>query len=950
MKKNLSLHLCKTMLTTALILFSTNLYSQITSDPPLPTDLDEVVITFDATDTGLEGYDGDVYAHTGVTIDDDQWEYVVGPDWIDPNDPQLTRIAEDLYELEISPNIREFYDVPEDELITELCFVFRSKDGDQQTQDLFTDVYEAGLNVSILNPPKDKPIIEHGTSLEVKAVATLADEITLFIDNEEVASTEDDEITYDFNADEYGTFWFKAKASDETDEVVDSTYIFVRPEPEEEELPADVKPGPNYIDESTVTLVLHDPPALKEYVFAIGDFNDWIINEESYMKRTPDGTHYWITIENLTPDKEYGYQYFIDNELRLADPYTHKVLDQWNDQYIQENNYPDLKPYPYDKTNGYVSIIHPDMPEYEWEVTDFTPPPAEDLVIYELLIRDFVNEDGEGAIKTVKDSLDYLEELGVNAIELMPINQFEGNNSWGYNPALYFATDKAYGTRKDYKAFIDECHERGIAVILDIVLNHSFNMSPMVQMYFDPDAGDWGQPTADNPWYLEECPHEPWCWGNTFDQESEYTEEFFDRVAEYWLTEFNIDGFRYDFTKGFANNFPGGDLNAFNQDRVDNLTHIHDHINSVNPDAHLILEHFCDNEEEQHLADEGMLIWGNMNHSYNEATMGWIDDSDFSWISYTERGWDNPYLVGYMESHDEERLMYKNQIYGNSNAGYDIEDLETALERMELAGAFFFTIPGPKMIWQFGELGYDYSINHCGTDPVDPIPGNIGDCRVDPKPVRWDYYEEEDRKKLYDIYAALIELKKEHDVFRTQDYSLHLSGELKRIHLNHESNNVTVLGNFGVEQKEIDPNFQETGTWHEFFYRETLEVEDVNQSITLNPGEYRLYSTKEFPDHELNLSFEQIESQKLFNVNVYPNPSSSGFFFEFDKKQHHSTAKLEIINIKGQTIFSKQFDANTNEAIYWNGNTSQGKRANPGYYFYIIHSGETSESGKLMVK
>ncbi len=170
------------------------------------------------------------------------------------------------------------------------------------------------------------------------------------------------------------------------------------------------------------------------------------------------------------------------------------------------------------------------------EITDlklFT----EELVIYELHIRDFV---GTRAIKTVMDTLDYLERLGVNAIELMPINEFEGNDSWGYNPSFYFAPDKAYGTENDYKRFIDECHKRGIAVIIDMVLNHSYGQSPLVQLYFDPTAGDYGQPTAQNPWYNEVCPHEPYCWGYDFDHESAQTKKFVDRVNRFWIENYKV--------------------------------------------------------------------------------------------------------------------------------------------------------------------------------------------------------------------------------------------------------------------------------------------------------------------------------------------------------------------------------------------------------------------------
>src|SRR5690554_7605996 len=109
-------------------------------------------------------------------------------------------------------------------------------------------------------------------------------------------------------------------------------------------------------------------------------------------------------------------------------------------------------------------------------------PEVDKLVVYELLIRYFTNN---GDIKTVTDTLDYLQRLGVNAIELMPFNEFEGNDSWGYNPSFYFAADKAYGTLNDYKEFVDECHARGIAVLMDMVLNHSYGQSAFAQMYLE---------------------------------------------------------------------------------------------------------------------------------------------------------------------------------------------------------------------------------------------------------------------------------------------------------------------------------------------------------------------------------------------------------------------------------------------------------------------------------
>lgn len=340
----------------------------IITDPLLPTDETEIIITFNAVGTGLEGYTGDVYAHTGVNIEGvGNWQYVIG-DWNNNNNqPQLTRLETDLYELVISPNIRDFYNVPNGPVITGLAFVFRASSGSPQTIDLFLDVYEAELNVAIINPPKGQPIVENGDVIEILVAAIESQELKLFINDEEVASTTNSQITHTFDTSEYdfGTWWITATASDGTETVQDDSYLFIRPEPPVAALPEDVIPGINYIDDSKVTLVLQDPPALKDYVFLIGDFNDWMITEEYYMNVTPDGTHYWITLSDLIPDTEYGFQYFIDNELRIADPYTHKILDPWNDQWIDDFNYPDLKPYPHNETTGLVSIMHPGRTPYE---------------------------------------------------------------------------------------------------------------------------------------------------------------------------------------------------------------------------------------------------------------------------------------------------------------------------------------------------------------------------------------------------------------------------------------------------------------------------------------------------------------------------------------------------------------------------------------------------------
>ncbi|MCF8309379.1 MAG: Por secretion system protein, partial [Bacteroidales bacterium] len=729
----------------------------IWTQPELPTAEQEMTVYFDATGTPLEDHDGDIYTHTGVNLESADWQYVIG-EWGD-NDaqPQLQSLGENEYKLEISPDIYSFYGAPETETVTGLAFVFRSADGEIQTGDLFVDVYESGLNVSFVQP-ENPPLVLENETIDVELQANQSDSVLLEINDEIVKRVAGQSLTYAFEASgENGKNWMRAIAKDADNEVYDSTYFMIRPEVAEEPIPQGMNKGVNYVSDTKVTLVFQAP--MKNFVYVLGDFNNWELNNDYYMKKAPDGEHFWLNIQGLNPGEPYVYQYFIDGEIKVGDPYTEQVSNPWNDRYISEEIYPNLISYPdNDNAVGVASVLQTGQTPYQWDVENFTPPKKEDLVIYEMLIRDFVESH---SYATIADTLDYLKRMGVNALELMPVNEFEGNSSWGYNPAYYFAPDKAYGPKEELKKLIDEAHKRGMAVILDIVLNHSYGQSPFVQMYFNN-----GAPAENNPWYNREHNFEnsDAQWGYDFDHESPYTEALVDSINTYWMSEYKVDGFRFDFTKGFSNDIKDEDTDPwgsnYDAERIENLKRMSDAIWSYNSDAIVVMEHLSDNSEETELANYGMMLWGNMNYNYNEAMMGWHegDNSDFSWASYKERGWNEPNLVTYMESHDEERLIYKTLEYGNqNNPDYNVQDMTIALERAGMTAAFHFAIPGPKMIWQFGELGYDVSINY--------------DCRVCPKPIRWNYYDDYRRKFLYDVYSALAELKTEYEVFETTNFS-----------------------------------------------------------------------------------------------------------------------------------------------------------------------------------
>ncbi len=796
---------------------------------------------------------------------------------------KLTQISPNLYSLAINPSINDYFGVTAEDEILKIAIVFRNSDGtlvgrEANGSDIFISVYSPGINLNI-SSPESNLIFESNETITISANSTNADSLKIWVNNILLIKVESSTVTYDHTETQTGRHKIKIEAKSSSDSKTDSVFFNIRGTTNDAALPSGWRQGINYISHDSVGLVLLAPD--KDFVYVIGGFNNWENNENYMMNRTYDGEMFWLGVGGLQSGEEYIFQYFIDGEIRIADPFADKLSDPSNDQWISDETYPGLIDYPIGKTTQIASVLQTSQSEYQWQITNFSAPQKEDLVIYELLVRDFVATHD---FNTLIDTINYLDNLGVNAIELMPINEFEGNESWGYNTSFYFAPDKYYGTKNKLKEFIDTCHNHGIAVIIDMVLNHSYGQSPLVRMYFDPTAGSWGQPTAENPWYNETSPNNVYSWGFDFNHESQYTKNFIDSVNSYWLTEYKVDGFRFDFTKGFTNT--PGDGGAYDASRIAILKRMADKIWTVKNNAYVILEHFAPNNEENELSSYGMMIWGNINHEYSEAAMGY--SSNLSWASYKNRGWSQPNLISYMESHDEERLMYKNLLYGNSSGNYDIKELQTALRRIELNANFFFPIPGPKLIWQFEEVGYDISIDY--------------DCRVCNKPIRWDYFNTANRKRVYQVYKELIQLKKQYDVFRTDDFDISLSSTMKSIHLYNQDINVVVLGNFGVVQNTMDPVFPSIGIWYEYFSGDTLNVSDVNEQILLDPGEYRLYSSVKFGE-SLFTAIGDIPSQSILELIAFPNPATTTIKIKLSSI-HEKPDKLLIYNSIGQIINS----------------------------------------------
>jgi 1,4-alpha-glucan branching enzyme len=657
-------------------------------------------------------------------------------------------------------------------------------------------------------------------------------------------------------------------------------------------MPAGLEEGINYDSGNTTkaTLVLDAPN--KDFIYVAGSFNNWEPASIDAMKKDGATGKFWIELTGLTPGTNYTYQYWVGASspvtgspklVKTADPFSTLVLSPFDDPYIPTSSYPNLPTYPAGQERE-VTVLKTGQTTYNWQVTDFNKPKKEDLVVYQVLMRDF---DQNQNYQDLIDRIDYFKNLNVTAIQLLPNMEFEGNLSWGYNTSFHMALDKYYGTKDKFKEFIDLCHQNGIAVILDIVLNHAFGRNPMVRMWMDdPDGDGWGSPSSENPYFNQIATHS-YSVGEDFNHQQLRTQNYVQRVLKHWIEEFKIDGFRWDLTKGFTQNCSPSDegcTNSYQQDRVDVLKQYADYSWSLDPDHYVIFEHLGGDTEEQQWANyrigegKGIMMWGKMTDQYNQLTMGFDSNTDISRMGHLSHGFTGKRVMGYPESHDEERLMYKNVAFGNSSGGYDVKDLNTALSRMSALGAVSLTVPGPKMIWHFADLGMENSIFTCNNGTV-----NNPDCKLDTKPQpQWvnNWLGDSNRNQIYNDWSRLIELKTSEPVFEG-DYSIETGSAnlTPKIYIwdnalpSTNLKNVVILSNFGLSAQNVTPNFPYTGTWYDLMDETgntSINVTNVATPINIPAGGIKIYGNQ-------NITLSADDFKTSLDLVVYPNPVSTTF-------------------------------------------------------------------------
>lgn len=530
----------------------------------------------------------------------------------------------------------------------------------------------------------------------------------------------------------------------------------------------------------------------------IGSFSDW---QEIPMKRGDDG--YFRTSVELE-DGVYKYKFRVQSNSWFFEP------EQWVD--VTDPCATDIDELS-GKDDGVIHIKDGERitDTYLWQHDDKPLPADQELVIYELHVGDFSGGEDDpyarGKYKHVIEKLDYLCELGINAIELMPLKEYPGDYSWGYNPRHFFATESSYGSTAELKKLIDECHNRGIRVILDGIYNHSEASSPLTQI--------------DHDYWYHHSPRDPDNnWGPEFNYEH-YDEKlkihparkFIGETIRFWIEEYHLDGIRYDAARQIANYdfmhwiVQEAKKTAGAKPFYNVAEHIPETTSITNVDGpmdgcwhdsfyHCILEHICgDIFDLERLKDV-------------------IDCKRQGFLGATN-------VVNYLTNHDHNHIMVE---LGNR----EIFD-EEAFRRAKLGVAILMTAVGVPLIWMGEEFG-EYK-------PKQPESSKID----------WTLLGNDLNRSLFESYKGLTNLRKSNHALYTENIDfIHENAEAKVLaytRWNEQGSRVVVIANFSENflAGYHVPNFPSAGTWHEWTGNYDVESGDDGIITDLGPYEAKVF-------------------------------------------------------------------------------------------------------------
>ncbi len=892
--------------------------AQITTAPAVFEASGPVTINFNKAGSSLASYTGVLYAHMGVEVNGALWQNVIGA-WASPLQPSFTLVSGTTYKLDIGPSLYTYFGVPTTSSITKICLVIRNAAGTVQTADTFLNVgaFQASLTAPVNN---STALLSLGQNFTITANNTGGNaDYNLLANGLSINTYNGASYSFtDTNLSENKTY--ELKVSKGTSVFSFKFYVLLVPTTQSAAMNAGLKDGINYDsnDATKATLVLNAP--FKDFVYVAGSFNDYNPPLSSAMKKDAATGKFWLELNGLTPNQVYNYQYWVGDMtnrptnspalVKTADPFSTLVLSPFDDPEIQQLGvFPNLPSYPAGQERE-VSVLQTGTQtlfSYNWSdaTLNFVKPAKKDLVFYELLVRDF---DANRTYQDLINRIDYFKNLKINAIKIMPVMEFEGNMSWGYNTVFHMALDKRYGPPAKLKEFVDLCHQNGIAVILDVALNHVFGRSPLERMWMlDTNNDGWGNGiSAENPYCNQQAMHSYNVGSdlNHFREPENLTNTYAVRTIQYWINEFKIDGYRWDLTKGFTNQCPsnvaGGQdacTNGYRSDRVGKMKYYADQQWAADPNSLVIFEHLGNGgsyNEEVEWANYnrtgnigGIMQWRKMTDPYANLLKG--NSTNISGVSDS-----SDRFIGYAESHDEERVAYK----AFTEAGQTQGNLPKILKRLQAMGSVLFLVPGPKMLWHFGDLGWDKSLWTCSNGNVS---FNAPDCKLDTKPQpQWanSWLADPARSAIYNSWARMIDLKKTEPIFENGQFAWNFTQTGKpRLDVftttfqTNELSYVFVLTNFSDATYNTS-GFPYTGTWYNLMDDTPLTVTATNQNVSIEPGGFRVFGNK--PSTILGTE-NFVLNNKLA---IYPNPGKDYFSL------NTATTDVSIYNVTGQLVKS----------------------------------------------
>lgn len=530
-------------------------------------------------------------------------------------------------------------------------------------------------------------------------------------------------------------------------------------------------PGAAHHGQGRVTFALYAPG--KQSVHLVGEFNGWDRTADP-MTATAEGM-WWI--EKQFEPGAHTYQFFVDGEILICDPYARLLAEEVE----------------FDPPRAIVEV---GRQPFAWHHDAWPRPPFQDLIIYELHVGNF---SPEGTLQGVIDRIGYLKDLGINAIELMPIFEFCGNEyNWGYNPAYFFTVEKSYGSPDDLRRLVDEAHGQGIAIILDIVLAHTARVHPFNRLYLYEES----------PWYGPGIGELNQFGFPMLDYTKPATQAFVHDVQHFWLHEFHIDGLRYDYVHGIG----------FREEL--GLPYLVKTAREARPDVYLIAEYSPEDPATTNTSgvDGAWHVAGSyaLKALLGEGEFTGFHSDDFVRCAGILNPWEQGYahaakMVNFLESHDEERV-----IPDLLAAGLD----ETAARfKSGLGASVLFTMPGEPMLYQGQEWG--------------EATGRI----LEPNPLHWELLETEGGRGLFEHYRRLCWLRRERPALRAEGYALDaLYPEQKSLvyhRWNDEGDEVVVAVNFSPVAQNLTIPFPRPGRWREWLRDEVIEVQE---NLSLDVG------------------------------------------------------------------------------------------------------------------